>query len=195
MLCQTIEEVVRICAEQNRPVPEHLILQVDNTVSQAKNETTALFLAMLVAQRKFKTVNLFFLIVGHTHEDVDQLFALCMHTLVQKGEFQTPEEMLAFLEEGLDSRMKARGSQLICSHLYAVRDFDSWLAALGRKVWNCFGNRNGLEAPHAFTYKLRQDLTAKDFHHGVVAPGHPNDVFCCLKTYMHLSRIIPQGHN
>ena len=129
-------------------MPEHLILQVDNTVAQAKNETTALYLAMLVAMRKFKSVNLFFLIVGHTHEDVDQLFALCMFVLLQKGTFQTPEEMLVFLKDGLDRNMAGRGLELICSHLFAVRDFDAWLAGLGRKVYNCFGNRKTMSYAH-----------------------------------------------
>ncbi len=184
IVCQTLEEVSRICMEQGRPMPEHLIIQVDNTVSQAKNETTALFLAWLVVTKKYKTVNLFFLMVGHTHEDIDQLFAVIMFILLQKGHFQTPEEMLEHLEPELQARMQGKFERLVCSHLHAVRDFDVWLAALGRRVYNCFGNRFGIEAPHSFTYKLRSNLTRKDHDQGMPETGGPGDCYCCTKTYM-----------
>lgn len=49
-------------------------------------------------------------------------------------------------------------------------------------------NRGGVEAPHAFTFKMRRDLCHADVHNvarpGVLLPGHPNDVMCCVKTYM-----------
>ena len=85
IVCQTLEQVSKICKERGTPMPEHLILQVDNTVSQAKNETTALFIAWLVATKKFKTLNLCFLMVGHTHEDIDQLFAVIMYIMFRRA--------------------------------------------------------------------------------------------------------------
>ena len=55
-------------------MPEHLWLQSDNTPAQAKNSECAQYFAMLVRKFKFRTCSLNFLAVGHTHEDIDQLF-------------------------------------------------------------------------------------------------------------------------
>lgn len=57
---------------------------------------------------------------------------------------------------------------------------------------NCWGNRDGIEAPHAFSYKLAQELAPSDkawIPSGVLDSCHPRDVFCCVKAYMSLRRI------
>ena len=58
VLCQTLQQVDRICKERNKAFPKHLVLQCDNTVAQAKNNATALFCAWLVQAHKFATVDL-----------------------------------------------------------------------------------------------------------------------------------------
>ena len=70
VLARTLERVWAICRETGRPFPRHLIVQSDNTVAQALNSVANMFLASLVARNKFTTANLFYLLVGHTHEDV-----------------------------------------------------------------------------------------------------------------------------
>lgn len=75
VLCQTIQRVKVLCVEQGRPFPEHLVIQSDNTVAQAKNQHVMLFLAWLVHKRYFMTATLNFMVVGHTHEDVGNRFA------------------------------------------------------------------------------------------------------------------------
>ena len=70
VLCQTITNVRRICQERSIPFPRHLVIQSDNTAAQAKNQYVVIFLAVLVSRRLFMTTNLFFLVVGHTHEDI-----------------------------------------------------------------------------------------------------------------------------
>ena len=70
VLCRTITNVRRICRERSIPFPRHLVIQSDNTVAQAKNQYVVMFLALLVSRRLFMTTNLFFLVVGHTHEDI-----------------------------------------------------------------------------------------------------------------------------
>ena len=51
-------------------MPEHLVIQSDNTVSQTKNTYVHIALAYLVAIKQFKSVSLNYLMVGHTHEDI-----------------------------------------------------------------------------------------------------------------------------
>ena len=70
VLCRTLEHVWRICKRTGRAMPAHLVIQSDNTVSQAKNTFVTMFLAYLVSKYKFVSVDLLFLMVGHTHEDI-----------------------------------------------------------------------------------------------------------------------------
>ena len=70
VLARVLEFVYRKCRETGKPFPRHLVVQSDNTTAQAKNTYVSMFLAFLVAKYKFATTNLFFMQVGHTHEDV-----------------------------------------------------------------------------------------------------------------------------
>lgn len=55
--------------------PRVLYLQLDNTTKQCKSQYVLGFLALLVAWGVFREVVVSFLPVGHTHEDIDQLFS------------------------------------------------------------------------------------------------------------------------
>ena len=70
VVLQVLEQVSQVSQETGRPMPEHLVIQADNTSSQCKNSLATTFMALMVARYKFVTTNLFFLRVGHTHEDV-----------------------------------------------------------------------------------------------------------------------------
>ena len=74
-----------------------------------------------------------------------------------------------------------------------VRDFLCWTAPLKIELYNAFGTRQGIEAPHSFVYKMRRDLLA---HERAMIPersrchrGEDCDVFCCVKTYMHSNHL------
>lgn len=79
---RTVEHVFKQCNERNLPFPDHVVLQCDNTVAQAKNKETMAFFATLAMLRIFRSATLNFLMVGHTHEDVDQLFG-CIAALLR----------------------------------------------------------------------------------------------------------------
>ena len=61
--------------------------------------------------------------VGHTHEDIDQLFALVAKYMLQKTSYQTPAEILEYIAEHLRPRVAARGEVLNAQLMMAVRDF------------------------------------------------------------------------
>jgi hypothetical protein len=58
-----------------KPLPQCLYLQLDNCVGENKNRYVFAFLSLLVAKGIFKQVYVGFLMVGHTHEDVDAMFS------------------------------------------------------------------------------------------------------------------------
>ena len=69
-LFTSIQDVSDMCRENGWPMPEHLVIQTDNTVAQCKNNWANLAMAYLVMTRKFKSVTMNYLMVGHTHEDI-----------------------------------------------------------------------------------------------------------------------------
>ena len=54
-----------------KPLPPHLLLQLDNVASDNKNRYVFMFLSLLTALGVFITIEVGFLLVGHTHEDID----------------------------------------------------------------------------------------------------------------------------
>ncbi len=47
---------------------------MDNYVKDYKNHHLSMFLSLLIAKEVFKEVQLGFLVIGHTHEDIDENF-------------------------------------------------------------------------------------------------------------------------
>jgi hypothetical protein len=61
-------------AARGGKLAEVLYIQLDNTCRENKNRYVFAFLSLLVQQGVFRKIKVNFLLVGHTHEDVDQGF-------------------------------------------------------------------------------------------------------------------------
>ena len=57
-----------------KPLPPILNVQMDNAVSDNKNIYVFCFWSLLVAKCIFREVYVNFMLVGHTHDDIDALF-------------------------------------------------------------------------------------------------------------------------
>ncbi len=55
-----------------KPLPRKLLLQMDNCVKDSKNHHMLVFLSLQNTQEVFEEVQLGFLVIGHTHENIDQ---------------------------------------------------------------------------------------------------------------------------
>ena len=110
-----------------RSKPQHLVLQADNTVAQAKNNGTGNFLAELAARGLVATATINFLMVGHTHEDVDQLFAaLCHQTVLMRSAWEeTIDDMKAVIAAGMTPAIDARGESCNVHRLKVIGEFDT----------------------------------------------------------------------
>ena len=65
-------------------LPEVFYLQLDNTCRENKNQVVFGYLNMLVELRVFQKVKVGFLLVGHTHDHIDQMFSRFSVTLRRK---------------------------------------------------------------------------------------------------------------
>src|SRR3569623_2150191 len=71
-------------------LPRYLHLQLDNTSKENKNNILIAFLLLLVANSLFDAVEVMFLRVGHTHEDVDQMFSCFSRALKKQPAYSLP---------------------------------------------------------------------------------------------------------
>ncbi|XP_061164113.1 uncharacterized protein LOC133195610 [Saccostrea echinata] len=76
---------------KGKSLPPVLYLQADNCFRENKNKFVLSFLELLVRRRIFYEVQLSFLHVGHTHEDIDQMFSVIADNLRHRDAATLPE--------------------------------------------------------------------------------------------------------
>jgi hypothetical protein len=98
-------------------LPPTLRIQVDNTTHENKNIYMFALYVALVGLEYFHEVQLGFLIIGRTHEDIDQRFNIISNTL-KRANIDSLKELLELVEKGTsytEAFVSAR-------HLENVRD-------------------------------------------------------------------------
>lgn len=104
-------------------VPRHLLVSADNTPRESKNQFYAQYLSKLAGE-VFETVELQFLQVSHTHNELDQRFST-MATIIKRAE---QIDSLHSLKDYLTSHMTAAaGRQLHIEILDNTWSFASWI--------------------------------------------------------------------
>ena len=71
----TIAILMNVLYMYKDSLPPVLYLQMDNCGRENKNRFVFAFCALLVELGVFRKIKVSFLMVGHTHEDVDQMFS------------------------------------------------------------------------------------------------------------------------
>ncbi|KAL3675393.1 hypothetical protein R1sor_025341 [Riccia sorocarpa] len=79
-------------------LPPTFYMQLDNSGKDNKNWVLMAFFSELVARGVFKTMFMYFLIVGHTHEDVDAFFSKVNRALSFQHISNIPQLMAAVME-------------------------------------------------------------------------------------------------
>ena len=75
-----------------------LFLQLDNSAKDNKFRYVMAFCLLLTAKRIFKEVTIGFLIVSHTHEDIDMHFSYLSKLLKMKNTYILVDLMKAFMD-------------------------------------------------------------------------------------------------
>lgn len=111
-----VEAVHRFLMTRSKegPLPRNLYVQLDNCTRENKNKFFLGYLEYLVAQRVFDTVEASFLPVGHTHEDVDQLFSRTSERL-RSHDAVTMQEMHEQLRAVYNSKTTVRHMKYVAN--------------------------------------------------------------------------------
>ena len=95
-------------------LPPDLFLQMDNCSGDNKNKYILAWGSLLVQDGVFETVSFSFLLVGHTHEDIDAVFARIGKYLAGKS-ILTPEEFDTLLAKALSGTKENGHAQVSIS--------------------------------------------------------------------------------
>ncbi|XP_060551751.1 uncharacterized protein LOC132713258 [Ruditapes philippinarum] len=120
-------------------IPDILYLQMDNCYGQNKNKYTLGFLARLIEEKIFKKVKLSFLLVGHTHEDVDQVFSR-FSVWIGQNTVLTMDELM----KGFETCYRPRPTAI---KMHTVYNFQRWLGV---------NNVKNHSKPHVFKITLNE---------------------------------------
>ena len=118
-----IEGIRRTLAHlyESEPMPKTMYIQADNA-SDNKCWAMLAFLGMLVFHGYTNDVYLSFLLVGHTHEDIDQRFSIIARHFRSIDRVTTPQQFEAELAQALHAQAP------VLSKVRAVLDWASWLS-------------------------------------------------------------------
>lgn len=121
-----------------------LYLQVDGASGENKNRHLFALCAYLVATGVFSKVKVSFLPVGHTHEDIDQLFSSIARAL-RASDFVTPGELCARIRGSLSP------PPVVIDRLPRIHDFKKWFDA------HMFGHWEQITRYRAYKFTLHPD--------------------------------------
>ncbi|KAL3681281.1 hypothetical protein R1sor_024237 [Riccia sorocarpa] len=105
-----------------RMLPPNLYIQLDNSAKDNKNWTMMAFCSELVARGCCKMITMSFLVVGHTHEDVDAFFSKVNATQVGK-DIESLPHFLAVFYHAQSSKAYPRVIQEVADYKEHVKDY------------------------------------------------------------------------
>lgn len=127
-------------------LPPVLYLQLDNCGGDNKNRYLLALCCLLVEMGILKKIKLGFLMVGHTHEDIDQCFS-CFSRWLDKHRAYTLEDMM----EGFEKCYTPRPTSILLEDIF---DFKSWITPH-------LNDLTGHQDPHQF--RISRDENGKAF--------------------------------
>jgi hypothetical protein len=187
VISRMLEQIFRT----HKGLPLGLHLQQDNTSRECKNQKILKWAVKLVSLGVFRWVTLNYLIVGHTHDNLDGTFGQITVRLAT-FEFDDDEDVVDILMRMLGTLGVEKPSQRasLAYKLDEAFDWEAWWDDISIQ----FSNLTGPLAPHSFRVCRRKDLghcsrdRAETDVRAEPLPGHPQqggDVVVVVKHYMH----------
>ena len=136
------------------------------------------FCAVLVGLRYFAEVYLSFLLVGHTHEDIDQRFSVISGTL-KRQDIDSLQELLELIKKGASHTEAFATSR----HLEYVWDWKEFITPYLYTGLNTFV---GISTKHHFKFYLKENkpfVQTKDYDRDPI--WEPTDGYQCLNEVPH----------
>jgi ribosomal 50S subunit-associated protein YjgA (DUF615 family) len=151
-----------------------LRIQADNCTRENKNIYMFALCAALVGLAHFQEVQLCFLIVGHTHEDIDQHFSIISNTL-KRTNIDSLKELLELVQRGT-SYMEAFVS---ARHLENIRD---WKLFITPHLFTRSDSITGITFPHHMRFFIENGMAQVQYKHFSKDSWGPAEGHVCLRS-------------
>eukprot|EP00105_Crassostrea_gigas_P042039 XP_019926187.1 PREDICTED: uncharacterized protein LOC105336278 [Crassostrea gigas] len=92
----TLSVLLSVIYMLRESLPDVFYLQMDNCARENKNRYLLAFMAYLVGKGVFRKIKVSFLMVGHTNEDIDQVFSKFSHWLCKHAAMTLEKLMEGF---------------------------------------------------------------------------------------------------
>ena len=167
-------------------LPRHLIVSADNTPREAKNQFFATFMAMLIANNQFDTIEVQYLQVGHTKSELDQRFSSLATILSKAPVLETPEAFRNWLTRHI---RPVHGKMCLVELLDETWDFSNLVEKFGMQISGLTATHLQPNANHSWRFEKRMTLepsTIVNTHNPEWQdlPPHDNDVVLTVKQFL-----------
>ena len=178
-------------------MPEHIVIGMDNTAREGKNQWFLLWLCQLVLRGYALSAMTVSGKVGHTHNGLDQRFGTLSKIIKRQERLECPED---FMETTRAHMHGLRGRTLIVRKLEATWDMQNYLVNLDVSLTGMTPTPSQANVNHCYRMVRRCDLelykqSSVDGKPWVIAEDtvtpHPHDVILLVKQWVH-SRELTQ---
>lgn len=163
---------------------DNLVIAIDNTAREGKNQVFAQFCAWMASQL-FASVEVQFMQVSHTHNELDQRFSTMARVVKRAESIQSLDDLHGFLEQNMTP---AAGRMM---HVEVVKNtfhFNSWLSRMTDCQISGLTSTRKEGANHLWRFCRReflgQDTVECEHDHWKKDGEHPQDIIAVFKQFM-----------
>jgi hypothetical protein len=169
----SIMKVLQDVKQRRNRLPPYLRIQADNCGRENKNVYILALCGTLVALGIFKEIQLSFLLVGHTHEDIDQRFSTISAAL-KRQDIHSLKELLSIKKE----KPTRTEPFVVAEHLEHIRDWKSFITPYLRS-----DELIGTSQPHHFRFFMEDNIPRVQSKMYARTPRcEPEMGYACLDT-------------
>ena len=199
---QALLDLQKLLAEchdlSNDPLdmPQHIIFQFDNC-PENKNKFVFAYFALLVQEGHFTKIEVFFLIVGHTHASIDQYFSVISRQIYWCNFLGSPlalEQLLSresfdmFSWSRAKTKVSVKAKPLLVRKISVVYNMNQALAPLINNTIKYY------PIPHRFVFEMYYGVCAMQYSmfstHKVLLPVRPAHISgklnICHSDHVHM---------
>jgi hypothetical protein len=169
----SIMKVLQDVKRRRNRLPPYLRIQADNCGRENKNVYILALCGTLVALGIFKEIQLSFLLVGHTHEDIDQRFSTISAAL-KRQDIHSLKELLSIKKE----KPTRTEPFVVAEHLEHIRDWKSFITPYLRS-----NELIGTSQPHHFRFFMEDNIPwVQSKMYARTLRWEPEMEYACLDT-------------
>ncbi|CAE7298360.1 unnamed protein product [Symbiodinium sp. CCMP2592] len=173
-------DIAQESLEEGQSLPDHLLVQVDNTTRESKNQHFALFLSYL-ASSVFKSVECHYLQVSHTKNELDQRFSTMASIIKQAECIEDLEELRDYIKSHMTT---AEHRKLVVEILPNTWNFQEWFAVTGIQLSGLVSTHFEPYANHVWRFQRRADVSGEIVSELRNVTPDDGDVVLTVKQFM-----------